>query len=52
MGYLLEYTNAVSPRAHGRSFVITKNGYMGLAPYRTRIGDVLRFWRAGRCHLL
>ena len=44
---MLEYTNAVSPRAHGRSFIITKNGYMGLAPYRTRIGDVVTVLEGG-----
>jgi hypothetical protein len=38
--YLSKYINAVSFRACSCSFIITKNRYIGLALYKTRIGEL------------
>lgn len=45
--YVKPYTDAAITRPHGRAFVITKKGYLGLAPRKTRVGDVVSVLRGG-----
>lgn len=39
--FVKPFTDACVSRCHGRSFILTEKGYMGLAPFKTEIGDVV-----------
>ncbi|KAG4430207.1 hypothetical protein IFR05_014309 [Cadophora sp. M221] len=40
-------TDAIIPKCHGRSFILTRRGTMGLAPARTIVGDVVAVLEGG-----
>ncbi|KAH6703977.1 hypothetical protein BKA61DRAFT_493896 [Leptodontidium sp. MPI-SDFR-AT-0119] len=39
--------DAIIPKCHGRSFILTKSGGMGLAPAQTKVGDVVAVLEGG-----
>jgi hypothetical protein len=39
--YIRPFTNSAVPRCHGRSFIITSKGYLGIAPIKTKAGDLV-----------
>lgn len=45
--YMKPWTDPAITRAHGRTFIITKKGYLGLAPRKTQVGDVVSVLRGG-----
>lgn len=45
--YVKPFTDPAITRTHGRAFVITKKGYLGLAPRRTKVGDVVSVFKGG-----
>lgn len=45
--FVKPFTDCCISRSHGRSFVITKKGYIGLAPFRTRVGDKITVLQGG-----
>lgn len=45
--YIKPDTDAAITRPHGRAFIITRRGYLGLAPRKTRAGDVMAVLRGG-----
>jgi hypothetical protein len=45
--YTKPVNDAVVPRCHGRTFILTAKGMMGLAPLRTEVGDVVTVLEGG-----
>lgn len=45
--FVKPFTDCCISRSHGRSFVITKRGYIGLAPFKTRVGDKVTVLQGG-----
>lgn len=45
--FVKPFTDCCIPRTHGRSFLVTRTGYIGLAPLRTRVGDRLAVLQGG-----
>lgn len=45
--FVKPFTDCCISRSHGRSFVITKRGYIGLAPFRTCVGDKITVLQGG-----
>ncbi|KAG4430170.1 hypothetical protein IFR05_014346 [Cadophora sp. M221] len=45
--YVKPFTDACITRSHGRSFIITSKGYIGLAPLKTEIGDLVTVLEGG-----
>lgn len=41
------FADAAITRTHGRAFIITRRGYLGLAPRNTRAGDVVSVVKGG-----
>ncbi|CAN8105161.1 unnamed protein product [Discula destructiva] len=46
--FVKPFTDCCISRSHGRSFVVTKNGYIGLAPFKTRAGDKITVLQGGK----
>lgn len=45
--FVKPFTDCCISRSHGRSFVITSRGYIGLAPFKTRVGDKITVLQGG-----
>lgn len=45
--FVKPFTDCCISLCHGRSFVITKRGYIGLAPFKTRVGDKITVLQGG-----
>ncbi|KAH7383577.1 heterokaryon incompatibility protein-domain-containing protein [Cadophora sp. MPI-SDFR-AT-0126] len=45
--YVKPFTDACITWSHGRSFIVTSKGYIGLAPLKTEIGDVVTVLEGG-----
>lgn len=45
--FVKPFTDCCIPRCHGRSFVVTKKGYIGVAPFKTRVGDKVAVLQGG-----
>lgn len=45
--FVKPFTDCAVTRSHGRSFIITKTGFIGLAPFRTAVGDAITILQAG-----
>lgn len=45
--FVKPFTDCCISRCHGRSFVITKRGYIGVAPFKTRVGDKIAVLQGG-----
>ncbi|KAG6362939.1 hypothetical protein INS49_008034 [Diaporthe citri] len=45
--FVKPFTDCCISRSHGRSFVITKRGYIGLAPFKTCVGDKVTVLQGG-----
>ncbi|KAK7714059.1 hypothetical protein SLS64_004156 [Diaporthe eres] len=45
--FVKPFTDCCISRSHGRSFVITKRGYVGLAPFKTCVGDKVAVLQGG-----
>ncbi|XMA11456.1 hypothetical protein WAI453_004247 [Rhynchosporium graminicola] len=45
--YCKPFTDACVTRCHGRSFVITEQGYIGMAPLKSKIGDIVTVLEGG-----
>ncbi|KAH7330418.1 heterokaryon incompatibility protein-domain-containing protein [Rhexocercosporidium sp. MPI-PUGE-AT-0058] len=45
--YVKPFTDACITRCQGRSFIITSKGYIGLAPLKTEIGDLVTVLEGG-----
>jgi hypothetical protein len=45
--FVKPFTDCCISRCHGRSFVITKRGYIGVAPFKTRVGDKVTVLQGG-----
>lgn len=45
--FVKPFTDCCVSRSHGRSFIITKRGYIGLAPFKTCVGDKITVLQGG-----
>lgn len=45
--FVKPFTDCAITRSHARSFIITKKGFIGLAPFRTAVGDTITILQAG-----
>lgn len=45
--FVKPFTDCCVSRSHGRSFVITRKGYIGIAPFGTRVGDKVTVLQGG-----
>lgn len=45
--FVKPFTDCCISRSHGRSFFITKRGYIGLAPFKTCVGDKVTVLQGG-----
>lgn len=45
--FVKPFTDCCISRCHGRSFVITKRGYIGVAPFKTQVGDKITVLQGG-----
>ncbi|POS79532.1 ankyrin and HET domain-containing protein [Diaporthe helianthi] len=45
--FVKPFTDCCISRCHGRSFVITRKGYVGVTPFKTRVGDKITVLQGG-----
>lgn len=45
--FVKPFTDCCISRSHGRSFVVTRRGYIGLAPFKTCVGDKITVLQGG-----
>jgi hypothetical protein len=45
--FVKPFTDCCVSRCHGRSFMMTKRGYIGVGPFKTRVGDKITVLQGG-----